>query len=95
MLRTLLFLVASIVRSAIALFRTRENQAIVELALRQQLAVYVHRHPRPRLSPLDRTFWIFLSRFWLSVPIIHLRAEHRSSGSFGPGVTVVQASHPR
>ena len=26
----------------------------MELALRQQLAVYVHRHPRPRLSPLDR-----------------------------------------
>jgi hypothetical protein len=57
MLRALLALVASIVRSAIArftLFRSRENQAIVELALRQQLAVYVHRSPRPRLSPLDR-----------------------------------------
>jgi hypothetical protein len=33
-------LAASIVRSAIALFRMRENQALVELALRQQLAVY-------------------------------------------------------
>ena len=64
MLRALLTLVASIVRSAIALFRSRENQAIVELALRQQLAVYVHRHPRPRLSPLDRAFWVALSRFW-------------------------------
>src|SRR5258705_5402182 len=64
MLRALTFLAVSIVRSAIALFRTRENQAIVELALRQQLAVYVHRHPRPRLSPLDRAFWVFLSRFW-------------------------------
>jgi len=49
---------------AVALFRSRENQAIVELALRQQLAVYVHRHPRPRLSPLDRAFWVFLFRFW-------------------------------
>ena len=36
----------------------------MELALRQQLAVYVHRHPRPRLSPLDRAFWVTLSRFW-------------------------------
>jgi hypothetical protein len=36
----------------------------VELALRQQLAVYVHSHPRPRLSPLDRAFWVFLFRFW-------------------------------
>ena len=64
MFRALLTLLASILRSAIALFRSRENQAIVELALRQQLAVYVHRHPRPRLSPLDRAFWVALSRFW-------------------------------
>ena len=64
MLRALLTLASSIVRSAIAFFRSRENQAIVELALRQQLAVYVHRHPGPRLSPLDRVFWVALSRFW-------------------------------
>ena len=64
MLRALLTLVTSMLRSAIALFRSRENQAIVELALRQQLAVYVHRHPRLRLSPLDRTFWVALSRYW-------------------------------
>src|SRR5258705_7935118 len=64
MLRALLAFAVSIVRSAVALFRSRENQAIVELALRQQLAVYVHIHPRPRLSPLDRAFWVFLSRFW-------------------------------
>jgi len=64
MLRALLTLVASAVRSALALFRSREDQAIVELALRQQLAVYGHRHPRPRLSPLDRAFWVALSRLW-------------------------------
>jgi transposase InsO family protein len=46
------------------LFRSREQQAIVELALRQQLAVYAHRCPRPRLSPIDRAFWVALSRFW-------------------------------
>jgi putative transposase len=64
MFRALLSFVASILHSALAFFRSRENQAIVELALRQQLAVYVHRHPRPRLSPLDRAFWVTLSRFW-------------------------------
>jgi transposase InsO family protein len=53
-----------VLHSGLALFRSREKQAIVELALRQQLAVYVHRHPRPRLSPLDRTFWVALSRLW-------------------------------
>jgi transposase InsO family protein len=51
-------------RSLLAFFRSREDQAIAELALRQQLALYVHRHPRPRLSPLDRTFWVALSRIW-------------------------------
>ena len=50
--------------SVLALFRSRQEQAIVELALRQQLAIYVHRHSRPRLSPLDRAFWVALSRLW-------------------------------
>jgi transposase InsO family protein len=36
----------------------------VELALRQQLAVYARKRPRPRLSPLDRAFWVALSRLW-------------------------------
>jgi transposase InsO family protein len=57
-------LAISILRSVLALFRSRQDQAIVELALRQQLAVYAHRHRRPRLSPLDRAFWVTLSRFW-------------------------------
>ena len=64
MFRALLTLVAVVLRSALALIRSREKQAIVELALRQQLAVYAHRHPRPRLSPLDRAFWVTLSRLW-------------------------------
>jgi putative transposase len=57
-------LAIAILRSVFALFRGRQDQAIVELALRQQLAVFAHRHPRPRLSPLDRAFWVALSRFW-------------------------------
>ena len=64
MLRAVLTLLTSVPRSALALFRSRRDQAIVELALRQQLAVYVHRHPRPRLSPLDRAFWVTLFRLW-------------------------------
>ncbi len=51
-------------RSLLALFRSHQQQAIVELALRQQLAVYAQRHPRPRLSPLDRAFWVALARVW-------------------------------
>jgi putative transposase len=64
MLHAVATFVAVVLRSPLALFRSRENQALVELALRQQLAVYIHRQPRPRLSPLDRTFWVALSRVW-------------------------------
>jgi hypothetical protein len=49
---TLVILAISILRSVLALFRSREEQAIVELALRQQLAVYARDRSRPRLSPL-------------------------------------------
>ncbi|HET6176790.1 MAG TPA: integrase core domain-containing protein, partial [Candidatus Sulfotelmatobacter sp.] len=34
------------------------------LALRQQLAVLTRRHPRPKLSPLDKLFWVLARRFW-------------------------------
>ena len=63
-MRPLVIFAVSILRSACALFRSREEQAVVELALRQQLAVYAQDRPRPRLSPLDRAFWVALSRLW-------------------------------
>jgi hypothetical protein len=65
-MRTLATFAISLFRCVVALFRSREEQAIVELALRQQLAVYAQNHQRPRLSPLDRTFWVLLSRLWPS-----------------------------
>src|SRR5262245_35750484 len=57
-------LALSILRSVLALFRSRRDQALLELALRQQLEVYARRHRRPRLSPLDRAFWVALVRLW-------------------------------
>jgi transposase InsO family protein len=63
-MRSLVILAISILRSIPALFRSREEQAIVELALRQQLATYAHQRRRPRFSPLDRAFWVALSRIW-------------------------------
>ena len=62
MILALFQLAAAVLHGALALFRSRRDRAIVELALRQQLALYVHRQPRPRLSPLDRAFWVTLSR---------------------------------
>lgn len=64
MVRAVVSLGFSILRSFAAFLRTREEQAIVEFALRQQLAVYAQRQPRPRISPLDRAFWVALSRLW-------------------------------
>ena len=38
--------------------------ALEHLALRQQLAVFQRATPRPKLTPLDRAFWVALSRTW-------------------------------
>jgi putative transposase len=57
-------LALAILRSLLALFRSRRDQALVELALRQQLEVYAQRQRRPRLSLLDRAFWVALVRLW-------------------------------
>jgi hypothetical protein len=47
-----------------AFFRSRKERAIVELSLRQQLTTYARKQSKPRLTPLDRAFWVALSRFW-------------------------------
>ena len=44
--------------------RTHRELALENLALRQQLAVWKARERRPRLTELDRIFWICLSRLW-------------------------------
>ena len=49
---------------AFALFRSRSRLTLENLALRQQIAVLRRRVKRPKLRPLDRLFWVILSRFW-------------------------------
>src|SRR5262247_2915688 len=39
--------------------------ALENLALRQQLAIFKLRHPRPRLRPTDRILWVWLSNIWV------------------------------
>jgi putative transposase len=63
-MRALLNLTTALLRCALAFFRSRREQAIVELALRQQLATYAQKGSRPTVKPLDRAFWVALSRFW-------------------------------
>jgi hypothetical protein len=48
----------------VRLFHARSNLLLENLALRQQLAVLKRRHPRARLSLIDRVFWIAARRFW-------------------------------
>jgi putative transposase len=58
------FVMLLLLRCAPAFFRTRNGQAVVELALRQQLATFALNGRKPRITSVDRTFWIFLSRIW-------------------------------
>ncbi len=51
-------------RCVLAFFRNRREQVIVELAIRQQLATYAQARPTPRLSSLDRAFWVALHQLW-------------------------------
>jgi putative transposase len=45
-------------------FRSHRTLLLENLALRQQLAVLKRRHPRARLSPIDKLFWVLACRFW-------------------------------
>jgi putative transposase len=46
------------------IFRTCRSLMLENLALRQQLAVLKRRHPKPRLGPFDKLFWVVARRFW-------------------------------
>ncbi len=63
-MQVLLHLLALIIRCAPALLRSHNEQVIVELALRQQLATYSQKKSKPKITPIDRVFWIALFRFW-------------------------------
>src|SRR5271154_3446891 len=43
---------------------TRHSLLLENLVLRQQLAVFKRRHPRPQLSLTDKLFWIAAHQLW-------------------------------
>ena len=47
-----------------SLFLPRHILALEAVALRQQLAVFKRKQPRPKMGRLDRLFWIVLRRLW-------------------------------
>jgi transposase InsO family protein len=46
------------------LFCSRRSLLLENLVLRQQLAVFKRRHPRPRLNIFDKLFWVVAQRLW-------------------------------
>src|ERR1700680_4658966 len=46
------------------LFCAHRSLLLENLVLRQQLAVYKRRHPRPRPNLLDKLFWVVASQVW-------------------------------
>ncbi len=57
----LLKLATVFLRRIPAFFRSRNKQALVELALRRQLATYTQKGQKPRITPVDRAFWVSLA----------------------------------
>src|SRR5688572_16108158 len=57
-----LFLV--VLHAALGVFRARADLVIENIALRQQLAIFKQKQPRPSLSDFDRIFWVLLRRLW-------------------------------
>ncbi len=47
-----------------ALFKSRQELILENLALRQQLAVQQRCIKRPKIKNTDRIFWVWLSRIW-------------------------------
>jgi len=63
-MRAVVALLKAILRALFAAVRPRTSLVLENLALRQQLAVLRRAAPRPRLRPMDRAFWVVLSRTW-------------------------------
>jgi transposase InsO family protein len=54
----------AVVGALLAALRPRASLVAENLVLRQQLAILRRANPRPRLRPIDRAFWVVVSRVW-------------------------------
>jgi putative transposase len=59
-----LAIVSALLGALIAALRPRASLVLEILVLRQQLAVFKRARPRPQLRPIDRAFWVVISRVW-------------------------------
>ncbi len=85
MYRLLIFLVTLCVHTLRAIFRTRGELLIENLALRQQVATLKKERPRPVLDDVDRAFWVALRDAWpgwvsrLALPFTHKPCDNLHS----------------
>ena len=71
MVRTMETVLAILVvqaRNTVILVRSRQSMLLGNPAIRQQLAVYQRKQPRPSLRNRDRLFWSLLSCVWNDQP---------------------------
>jgi hypothetical protein len=61
------------------LFCARRSLLLENLALRQQLAVFKRRHPRTRLTFLDKLFWVAARQIWSDWKQFLIVVLHRRS----------------
>jgi hypothetical protein len=66
-------------------FRSRNDLALENLALRQQLATLMQEQPHPRLANADRAFWVVLRALWSkwSNALVIVTPDTRSSAGIG------------
>ena len=57
-------MISSLLHSLVSAFKTRRSLALENLALRQQLAILQRSAKRPRVSNVDRGFWVLIRRIW-------------------------------
>jgi len=60
------FKLSAILSITAAILKDRADLVAENMALRHQLSCLINRENRPRLRPVDRVFWVLLSRFWNS-----------------------------
>jgi hypothetical protein len=68
-----------------AFFLPRHRLALEIVALRQQLAVFKRKQPRPKLSRLDRLFWVALLRWYSGGPMLSFWSDQKQ---WSPGTVL-------
>jgi transposase InsO family protein len=64
MMKQLLSRIKAAFQTILSLFLSREDLALENLALRQQVAVLKRENPRPKIRWFDRAFWVRLRSIW-------------------------------